>query len=110
MRWDGPIRRGPGGRRHASCRDESSAGLLWRISGPGRVHARFLVPYCTLASCGGGAHYWARSDERLTRRASLCRALAFIAAAAPQRWQPSPADPAPSRSGGGARARQAIRA
>ena len=57
MRWDGPMRRGPGGRRHASCRDESSAGLVWRISGPGRVHASFLVPYCTLAlAAAGGAH------------------------------------------------------
>ena len=49
MRWDGPIRRGPGGWRHASCREESSARLLWRVSGPGRVHASLLVPYCTLA-------------------------------------------------------------
>ena len=87
MRWDGPIRRGPGGRRHASCREEASAGLLWRISGPGRVQASLLVPYCTLASCGGGAHYWARRDARVTRRASLlprarlhrCRGAAALA-------------------------------
>jgi hypothetical protein len=63
MRWDGPIRRGPGGRRQASCRKESSAVLVRRGSCPGRVHASFLVPYCTLASCGGGAHYWARRDN-----------------------------------------------
>ena len=86
MRWDGPIRRGPGGRRHASCREESSARLLWRVSGPGRVHASHLVPYCTLASCGGGAHYWARRDERLRGVYRCCLALAVIAAAAPQRW------------------------
>jgi len=83
MRWDGPIRRGPGGRRHASCRSEASAGLLWRISGLGRVHASFLVPYCTLAFCCGGAHYWARSHERVTRRASQSLAHDAIAAAAP---------------------------
>ena len=42
---------------------EASAVLVRRGSGHGRVHASFLVPYCTLASCGGGAHYWARRDN-----------------------------------------------
>ena len=44
-------------------RSEASAVLVRRGSCPGRVHASFLVPYCTLASCGGGAHYWARRDN-----------------------------------------------
>ena len=84
MRWDGPIRRGPGGRRHAFCREESSAVLVRRGSCPGRVHASFLVPYCTLATAAAALKYWARRDERVTRRVHrCCLALALIAAAAP---------------------------
>ena len=49
----------------------------------GRVHASLLVPYSTLALCCGGAHYWARRDERLTRH-RCCLALALITAAPPQ--------------------------
>ena len=72
MRWDGPTRRGPGRLRRGPDLSEAFAGLVWRVGCSGRVHASLLVPYCTLASCGGGAHYWARRDERLTRRVHRC--------------------------------------
>ena len=83
MRWDGPIRRGPGRWRRAPYLSEASAELVRRGSCPGRVHASFLVPYCTLACGGGGAHYWARRDERLTRLHRCAARAHVIAAAAP---------------------------
>ena len=51
-----------------------------------RPWTRALPSALLHASPRGGAHYWARRDERLRGVYRCCLALAVIAAAAPQRW------------------------